>query len=109
VTLNQATSRKFLLRHSVPQGGVLSLTLLLVFVNDLVSELPRGVQAALYADDLVRWCKEEHATTAKYRMQQAIDKLNAWAEDWCVTINKNKPCTTLFTLSSTQRAGKVMM
>jgi len=42
-------------------------------------------------------------------MQQAIDKLNAWSEDWCVTINKDKSCTTLFTLSSTQRAGKVMM
>ena len=106
VTLNQATSRKFLLRHGVPQGGVLSPTLFLVFVNDLVSELPRGVQAALYADDLVLWCKEEHATTAKYRMQQAIDKLSAWAEDWCVTTNKDKSCTTLFTLSSTQRAGK---
>jgi ribonuclease HI len=109
VSLNQRSSKKFLLRHGVPQGGVLSPTLFLLFINDLVSELPRGVKAALYADDLVLWCKEEHATTATYRMQEAIDKLTAWAEDWCVMINKEKSSTTLFTLSSKQKAGTVRM
>lgn len=109
VSLSQANSRKFLLRHGVPQGGVLSPTLFLVFINDLVSELPKGVYAALYADDLVLWCKEEHASTATHRMQGAMDKLTAWAEDWCVTINKEKSSTTLFTLSTKQKAGKVMM
>lgn len=109
VSLNQSNSRKFLLRHGVPQGGVLSPTLFLVFINDLVSELPKGVHAALYADDLVLWCKEEHASTATYRMQRAMDTLAAWAEDWCVTINKEKSSTTLFTLSTKQRAGKVML
>ncbi len=104
VSLNQRSSRKFLLRHGVPQGGVLSPTLFLLFINDLVSELPRGVKAALYADDLVLWCKEEHATTATYRMQEAIDKLTAWAEDWYVMINKEKSSTTLFTLSSKQNS-----
>ena len=42
-----------------------------MFINDLVSELPRGVKAALYVDDLALWCKEEHASTANYRIQQA--------------------------------------
>lgn len=109
VSMDQVNSRKFLLRHGVPQGGVLSPTLFLLFINDLVSDLPKGVNAALYADDLVLWCKEEYATTATYRMQGAIDKLTAWAEDWCVTINKEKSCTTLFTLSPKQRAGKIKL
>jgi len=52
-----------------------------VFINDLVSELPRGVKAALYADDLLLWCKEEHASAANYRIQQAIDQRTAWTED----------------------------
>ena len=53
-----------------------------MFINDLVSELPRGVKAALYADDLILWYNEEHASTANYRIQQAIDQLTAWTEDW---------------------------
>ena len=70
---SKTNSKKFLLRHGVPQGGVLSLTLFLLFINNLVAELPKGVKAALYADDLVLWCKEEHASTATCRLQQAAN------------------------------------
>ena len=81
----------------------------LLFINDLVSELPKGVKAALYADDLVIWCKEEYATTATYRMQLAADKLNSWTEKWCVAVNKDKSSTTLFTLSPKQKAGTITL
>ena len=56
VFVDRVHSKKILLRHGVPQGGVLSPTLFLLFISDLVSELPKGVKAALYADDLVMWC-----------------------------------------------------
>nr|KAG5706601.1 hypothetical protein BaRGS_005671 [Batillaria attramentaria] len=85
VLVDNQKSRKFLTRH----------------------ELPKGIKAALYADDLVMWCVEEHATTAAYRMQQAADKLAAWADTWCVSINKEKSSTTLFTLSPKQKAGSI--
>ena len=94
VSVDRIHSKKILLRHGVPQGGVLSPTLFLLFINDLVPELPNGVKAALYADDLVIWCKEEYATTATYRMQLAADKLNSWTEKWCVAVNKDKSSTT---------------
>ena len=71
---------KNLLRRGVPQRGVLYPTLFLLFINDLVSELLKGINAALYADDLVLWCKEEYPTTARYRMQLVADKLNSWIE-----------------------------
>ncbi len=46
-------------REMAYQGGILSPTLFLLFINDL--DLPRGVNAALYADDLVLWYFEEFA------------------------------------------------
>ena len=52
VSLDQLNSRKILLRQGVPQGGVLSPTLFLMFINGVVSELPRGVKTVMYADDL---------------------------------------------------------
>ena len=109
VSVDRIHSKKILLRHGVTQGGVLSPTLFLLFINDLVSELPKGVKAALYADDLVIWCKEEYATTATYRMQLAADKLHSWTEEWCIAINKDKSSTTLFTLSPKQKAGTITL
>ena len=109
VSTDRIHSKKMLLRHGVPQGGVLSPTSFLLFINDLVSELPKGVKAALYADDLVIWCKEEYATTATYRMQLAADKLNSWTEKWCVTVNKDKSSTTLFILPPKQKAGTITL
>ena len=43
-------------------------------------ETPKGIKAALYADDLVMWCTEEYATTATYRMQYAVNVLATWAK-----------------------------
>ena len=113
ISVDRVHSKKILLRHGVPQGGggggVLSPTLFLLFINDLASELPKGVKAALYADDLVMWFKEEYTTTATYRMQLAADKSNSWTEKWCVAVNKDKSSTTLFTLSPKQKAGTITL
>ena len=42
---------KVLLRQGVPQGGVLSPSLFILFINDVAKEMPKGIRAALYADD----------------------------------------------------------
>ena len=104
VLVNGQCGQKVLLRQGVPQGGVLSPTLFILFINDIVADLPKGIHAALYADDLVLWCTEEYSTTATYRMQMALDKLTTWTEKWCVTINKEKSSATLFKLSTKTQA-----
>ena len=100
-------SKKILLRHGVPQGGVLSPTLFLVYINDLIAELPHGTKVAMYADDMVMWCTDEQAAVATKLLQRAIDALTAWASRWCVSINTDKCSTTLFTLSPKQKAGDI--
>ncbi|CAC5409991.1 unnamed protein product [Mytilus coruscus] len=98
VLVDGQCGRKVLLKQGVPQGGILPPTLFKLFMNNLVPELPKGVQSALYADDPVLWCSREYATTAKYRIQTALDRIVTWAKQWCVTINRAKTIGTLFTL-----------
>ena len=109
VSVDGHCGRKVLLRQGVPQGGALSPSLFILFINDIVAELPRGVNAALYADDLVLWCSEEHAATATYRIQIALENVAAWAESWCVTVNREKSTATLFTLSLKAKPGKLTL
>ena len=40
-------------------------------------------------------------------IQQAIDQLTAWTEEWCVTVNKDKSSPTLFTLSPKKQASHI--
>jgi hypothetical protein len=66
--------------------------------------LPKGIHAALYADDLVLWCSEEYATTATYRMQQALNKITEWKKQLVRHHQQNKVIS--YTLSKTQ-AGQM--
>ena len=84
--VNGANSRQKTLREGVPQGGVLNLTLFLIYVNDIIAELPRKIHSALYADDMVLWCSAEYITTDNYRMQQALEVLESWTKKWSVKI-----------------------
>ena len=109
VVIDNNRSKKILLRHGVSQGGVLSPTLFIVFMNDLVKQLPTFVKSAMYADDLVMWSTEEYAATAQIRLQTAVNILSNWANEWCVKINRSKTFTTLFTLSTKVKPVKIML
>ena len=68
VSVNNILNKKILLRHGVPQGGILSPSLFLLFINNLADDFAKGIKGTLYADDLVLLCREEHATKVTYRM-----------------------------------------
>ena len=40
-------------------------------------------------------------------MQLALESVAAWAESWCVTINREKSTATLFSLSTKKQPGKL--
>ena len=100
VQLKQHLSKKRTLRQGVPQGGVLSPTLFLIFIRDILHRMPKNIQGAIYADDLALWCSEEYITTANYRLQQALQVIESWAQSWLVKVNEKKTTFTIFSLSN---------
>lgn len=100
VRVNGAYSRKKTLKDGVPQGGVLSPTLFLIFINDIVKDLPKNVLGAVYADDLVLWSTEEFLGTANYRLQEVLKSLEIWMKKWHLAINARKTSYTIFSLST---------
>ena len=93
-------SRKRILEQGVPQGGILSPTLFLIYINDIMEGIPTGVHSAMYADDLALWTGGEAIAVAKNRMHGALHKLESWTKKWLLTINEKKTTHTIFTLSN---------
>ena len=70
VKLDGSLSREIRLSEGVPQGRVLSPTLFLLYVNDIVNTLPPRVTYSLHVDDLAAWASAEHTSTATHVMQE---------------------------------------
>ena len=102
-------SRKKVLSEGVPQGGVLSPTLFLIFIDDILKDLPRGVHGAMYADGLILWCTEESIGTARYRLQEVLNILDNWTKQWLVKINATKTTYSIFTLSTRNHVANLQI
>ena len=48
--------RQGIFRDGVPKACVLSSKLFIIFMNDVLNEIPACIHGALYADDLVMLC-----------------------------------------------------
>ena len=101
------SAKKVCLREGVPQGGVLSPTLFLVYINDILTTISKRVPNTLHADDLAIWNASEHTTTATYRIQEAISDISKWTLDLGLEINTSKTNSTLFSLSTSKEQIKL--
>ena len=97
------------MREGVPQGGVTSSTLFLVYINDLVTALPRHVMNTLHADNLAVWCWESSTATATHIIQTTIQTVSDLTSKWALNINKLKTVTTLFSLSTSKEKVKLKL
>ena len=97
------------IREGVPQGGVISPTLFIIFIDDITEKLTNHICRALHADDLAVWTASENLATAYVRMQMTLEKLGKWAQEWLVTINKKKTEATIFSLSPKKETVNLTM
>ena len=63
----------------VPQGGVLSVALFAVLINDISDELPTAVGRSLFVDDLAIWCTASSASHVSRQLQLAVTRLERWS------------------------------
>ena len=71
----------------MPQGGVISPTLFIIFIDDNAQKLTNHIHRALHADDFAAWSAAENLASASQRMQDALNHIGNWAADWGVEIN----------------------
>ena len=100
VSLQGKETRQADFKDGVPQGGVLSPTLFLVFMNSIQNIIKPHVKAALYADDLALICSEDSCGTAQVRLQECLTLLEQWTEDWAMTVNAAKTTYSIISLST---------
>ena len=109
VQVQNTTSRLTTIKNGVPQGGVLSPTLFILFINDIWKIKCRGVKGAIYADDLALLCSENNLGAAKERLQMTLDELSKWTEEWGMKVNANKTTYTIFSLSTKRKEIKLTL
>lgn len=102
-------SNKMVLEQGVPQGGVLSPTLFLAYINDISNSFPARVHTSSFADDLAIWTCEEHISVANNRIQQALSVLEEWSKTWLVNISEEKTTCTVFSLSNKKQPAKLVL
>ncbi|KAK7094328.1 hypothetical protein V1264_007968 [Littorina saxatilis] len=102
VKLDGHLSHSVKMREGVPQGGVISPTLFLLYINNITTVLPRHVSNTLHADDLAIWSTADLATSAACRIQTAVHDVHQWTEDWGLQVSEVKTQATVFSLSTTK-------
>lgn len=96
VRIGTELSDTFTQINGVPQGSVISPTLFMILINDMLKDISPNVKFALYADDIVLWCDLKDADDARIEMQKALDKLSEWQEKWGTSFSPIKSNYVVF-------------
>lgn len=103
VRVGNTKSRHFRLANGVPQGGVVSVVLFSVMVNDIGDLLPSHVGRSLFVDDFAIWVTSSTTLSAESQLQHCLDQLSEWStfngfrfsttKSTCVHFcNRRRPC-----------------
>lgn len=89
VVVEGSFSKPFRVSRGVPQGSILGPLLFLVFINDLLSTVPRGSSVNAYADDTLLYRQIEQSSDA-LDLQADLNAVGTWAANWGLRFNVSK-------------------
>ena len=79
VRIENIYSDIFKLQNGIPQGSVLSGTLFIMAINNIVTVLPKGVQNSLYIDDFAIFYTSNNLRHIQRILNMAISRIDQWA------------------------------
>ena len=110
VVVDGATSSTFQISSGVPQGSVLSPTLFLIFINDLLNA--SSIPSHSYADDTTchtsssfrsqptSEARSASRTTLSTTVNAGLERISDWGRRNCVRFNASKTCFIPISLSN---------
>ena len=81
VRIGNHLSSTFAQENGVPQGGVLSVALFAIMINDIGDELPAAIGRSLFVDDLAIWYSASSARLMSRQLQLAVSRLERWSRE----------------------------
>ncbi|GBN64791.1 putative RNA-directed DNA polymerase from transposon X-element, partial [Araneus ventricosus] len=80
----------FIQEEGVPQGSVLSVTLFILKINNILKQLPTSVRGYLYVDDLYISCTGTNMNFIQRQLQTAVNNITQWCNSNGFTISTSK-------------------
>ncbi|XP_072402517.1 uncharacterized protein [Diabrotica undecimpunctata] len=102
VIVNGKRSSTRIQHNGVPQGSVISTTLFSLAFNDVGKSIHLPVKHALYADDLVLFCRGNNTETTCRLMQTAIDNIEKWSRHIRLSFSSQKTKIMRFSKKTTK-------
>ena len=99
VKANGHLSEKVPTKNGVPQGSVISVTLFLTAINDIMSNIKLPVKGCLFADDLTIFCAGKSINTAQKLLQNTLDNIHKWTKTTALKLSKTKSKCIVFSKS----------
>ena len=74
------------------RGSILSVTFFNIKINNVIKELPSGIDGSLYVGDLMICFKSTNIHTIERKLQQGLEKISRWAIVNGFRFSKTKTC-----------------